>query len=351
MELNTILNGDSLEMLRTLPEQSVNMCVTSPPYYGLRDYGEDGQIGLEETPEKYVERLVDVFREVRRVLKNDGTLWLNLGDSYCSTAPGTMSDPLRQEGILNGVTNKAAESRRQFRPYTPQGMKPKDLMGIPWMIAFALRSDGWYLRQDIIWHKPNPMPESVKDRCTKAHEYVFLLSKSAKYYYNHEAIKEDATTNENRPDGVVRNRIYEYDSKRNNNPEAYLGNPDQSFRGQKTKGKVPINGMPQRHGEDIPTSRKRNKRSIWTVNTKPYSEAHFAVFPDDLIKPCVLAGSKKGGVVLDPFFGSGTTGEVAIRAGRKFIGVELNPEYVEMATKRLSPFLTQHNLFEQELSN
>jgi len=346
MELNTILNGDSLEMLRTLPDQSVDMCVTSPPYYGLRDYGEDGQIGLEETPEKYVQRLVDVFREVRRVLKDDGTLWLNIGDSY-NGYPANVT----KGGSISGNNQHARHYKESGYGLAAKSLKPKDLMGIPWMVAFALRSDGWYLRQDIIWHKPNPMPESVKDRCTKAHEYIFLLSKSSKYYYNHEAIKEDATTNENRPDGVVRNRIYEYDSKRNNNPEAYLSNPDQSFRGQKTKGKVPINGMPQRHGEDIPTSRKRNKRSIWTVNTKPYSEAHFAVFPDDLIKPCVLAGSKKGGVVLDPFFGSGTTGEVAIRAGRKFIGVELNAEYVDMATKRLSPFLTQRNLFEQEQCN
>ena len=327
VKVNSILNGDSMEMLRTLPDQSVDMCVTSPPYYGLRDYGEDGQIGLEETPGKYVQRLVDVFREVRRVLKDDGTLWLNIGDSYAASGMG--GNP-KESKYRKQATNKGSLiSGRK----APGDLKPKDLIGIPWMVAFALRSDGWYLRQDIIWHKPNPMPESVKDRCTKAHEYIFLMSKSAKYYYDHEAIKDPVA------ESTVRRGDVEFGGSKGRKYDPEEGDPN--FRnGHHQWGRTYSYADCSKNGV--------NKKSVWKVSTKPYPEAHFAVFPDDLIKPCVLAGSRKGGVVLDPFFGSGTTGEVAIRAGRKFIGIELNPEYVELANKRLSPFLSQRNLFEIE---
>lgn len=323
---NTILIGDCLEQLKTLPDGCVDCCVTSPPYYGLRDYGtgkwiggnpkcphkrmskysdntitghhqpelagnvgdaiyktvcplcgairEDQQIGLEETPEQYIQRLVDVFREVKRVLKDDGTLWVNIGDTY------------------NGKTED-------------DDRKPKDLIGIPWMLAFSLRSDGWYLRQDIIWAKTNPMPESVKDRCTKSHEYVFLLSKSQRYYFDNEAIKEPA-----KPDTTVRDRDH---TKLNNTP-----------------GRTRMAGLKTNHYTT------KNKRDVWMISTKPFKGAHFATFPEDLVEPCILTGSRNDGIVLDPFFGSGTTGVVALRHGRRFIGCELNPEYVQIARRRLN---------------
>jgi DNA modification methylase len=272
MKTNRIINGCCLDVLKTLPDCSVNCCITSPPYYGLRDYGVDGQIGLEETPEEYVQKLVAVFREVRRVLKDDGTLWLNLGDTYAASRSYQVTDNKHKD-----VGNKIGHS-------VPPGLKQKDLIGIPWMVAFALRADGWYLRQDIIWHKPNPMPESVKDRCTKAHEYVFLLSKKQRYYFDADAIAEDTV----------------------------CGNSGCKL-----------------HTE------KRNKRSVWTVNTAPCKEAHFATFPKKLIEPMILAGCPKGGVVLDPFIGSGTTGMVSVSLQRKYIGIELNKKYCEeIADKR-----------------
>ena len=262
-----ILQGSCLETLSSLEEKSVNTCVTSPPYWGLRDYGEDNQLGQEETPEKFVENLVNVFREVRRVLRDDGTVWLNLGDSYCGTGhKGDTKDMLISGGKARNGQSFALNNK-------VEGLKSKDLIGIPWRVAFALQADGWYLRQDIIWHKPNPMPESVKDRCTKAHEYIFLLSKSSKYYYDSEAIKYG---------------------------------PENS-----------------------------NKRSVWTVTTKPYQEAHFATYPPELIKPCILAGCPEGGTVLDPFGGSGTTAQVANNLNRNAILCELNPEYVDIAKGRL----------------
>ena len=269
-----ILQGNCLETLSSLEEKSVNTCVTSPPYWGLRDYGTDDQLGLEETPEKFVENLVNVFREVRRVLRDDGTVWLNLGDSYLSN---------------------------------------KQLGGIPWRVAFALQADGWYLRQDIIWSKPNPMPEMVKDRCTKAHEYIFLLSKLAKYYYNNEAIKEDAK----RP------------------------NKKQTFGGKKARENIIEKGDPrfrnghEQWGREIITTTERNKRSVWSIPTASYSVAHFATYPPELIKPCILAGCPEGGTVLDPFGGSGTTAQVASNLNRNAILCELNPEYVEIAKGRL----------------
>lgn len=296
MNTNCILAGDCVEQLKTLPDKIFDCCVTSPPYYGLRDYGVDGQIGLEETPEAYIERLVNVFREVKRVLKDDGTLWLNIGDSYCGTGnKGDLKDPKYADG-RNG---QAVAINRDVA-----GCKHKDLIGIPWMLAFALRADGWYLRQDIIWHKPNPMPESVTDRCTKSHEYVFLLSKSPKYYYDNQAISEPTKTRDN----INRDR----DSTKLNN----------------TPCRTRMAGLKTNNYE------RRNRRDVWTIPTKPVKEAHFATYPEKLVEPCILAGSREGGIVLDPFFGSGTTGIVAMRYGRRFVGCELNPEYIEIANRR-----------------
>lgn len=341
--MNKILHGNALEVLKTLPDQSVYCVVTSPPYWGLRDYGEEtlsiwggdpecehewreytrpaggghpsdtaqvgntkrdvqriygakaafcihcgawrGQIGLEPTPDMYIEHLVGVFREIRRVLRDDGTVWLNLGDSYVGGGR---------------VGNK--------------GLKPKDLVGIPWRVAFALQADGWYLRSDIIWAKPNAMPESVKDRCTKAHEYIFLLAKSRKYYYDAEAIREE-NSNPRRKNYTAGSRSRGINPDRNDND---LWKRSKDFK-----------------------SNGRNKRSVWTVPTKPYPEAHFATYPEELINPCILAGCPRGGIVLDPFFGSGTTGVVALKNGRDFIGIELNPEYIELAEKRLRPWMNK----------
>jgi len=292
-----ILQGSCLETLSSLEEKSVNTCVTSPPYWGLRDYGTGDQLGLEETPEKFVENLVNVFREVRRVLRDDGTVWLNLGDSYCGTGhKGDHIDPKHKDG-RNG--QKVALNNKI------QGLKSKDLIGIPWRVAFALQADGWYLRQDIIWHKPNPMPESVQDRCTKSHEYIFLLSKSPKYYYDNEAIKEETLTQDNQ------NR--DRDTTKLNN----------------TPGRTRMAGLKTNNYET------RNKRSVWTVTTKPYQEAHFATYPHDLIIPCITAGCPEGGTVLDPFGGSGTTAQVSNNLNRNAILCELNPEYVEIAKDRL----------------
>ena len=280
----TILPGDCRRVLATLPATSVQTCVTSPPYFGLRDYGADGQIGLEPTPAEYVDEMVAVFREVWRVLKDDGTLWLNLGDSYAAARGGSTPPAETLAGGVNGWMPDGTRTNRDRKAgYNPSrnapaiGLKHKDLIGIPWRVAFALQADGWYLRQDIIWHKPNPMPESVTDRCTKAHEYLFLLAKSERYYYDAEAIAEPATNDDS-----------------------------------------------------------RNRRSVWTVPTKPFSGAHFATFPPDLIAPCILAGSRPHDVVLDPFGGAGTTGLVADRLGRDATLIELNPEYVGIAERRLT---------------
>lgn len=302
----TILTGDCVEMLRTLPDQSVHTCVTSPPYFGLRDYGVDGQIGLEATPDAFVARLVGVFREVKRVLRDDGTLWLNLGDSYAANR--SYQVPSTKGGAKHGPGQSAGGKGSSV----PDGLKPKDLIGIPWRVAFALQADGWYLRQDIIWHKPNPMPESVRDRCTKAHEYLFLLSKSDRYFFDAEAIKE--------PSVDLEKSAARYKS-------AFGGAKNEALLSTDQVHTRPI-GMREFDG-------KRNKRSVWTVTTKPFKDAHFATFPPDLIEPCVLAGSPAGGTVLDPFFGAGTTGLVAQKHGRDCVGVELNPKYVEIAQRRL----------------
>ena len=324
-----ILQGDCREMMRTMPEKSVQTCVTSPPYFGLRDYGNDGQIGLEPTPDEFVGKLVEVFREVRRVLRDDGTLWLNLGDSYASmNRSGRKDSPgvgAKQEikPIQTSVKWNAGDgSKFQWRiPAFDTEIKPKDLMGIPWRVAFALQADGWYLRQDIIWHKPNPMPESVTDRCTKAHEYIFLLSKSEKYFFDNEAIKEDAKS---KSEGI-------------------------RFGGDKY-GDSDDPKHATKSGNVSSEYTKANKRSVWTVTTKPFSGAHFATFPPDLIEPCILAGSALGDTVLDPFGGSGTTAMVANQLGRNAVLCELNPEYIAIAHERIKHATAQQDLFFEEAS-
>lgn len=312
-----IITGDCLESLKSLPSGSVRCCVTSPPYWGLRDYGHAGQIGLEPTPEAYVARMVEVFREVRRVLADDGTLWLNLGDSYAQTGgPGWQGkNGQRADGRFTATRDTAAMREMGRRP--PAGIKPKDLVGIPWRVAFALQADGWYLRSDIIWHKPNPMPESVTDRPTKAHEYLFLLAKSERYYYDNEAVKEPNANPEWTAEALKgnwkRKTSAKVDESRNDGESISAGTPYAT-----------MNGI------------GRNRRSVWTVATQPFKGAHFATFPPKLIEPCILAGSAEGDTVLDPFNGAGTTGLVALRHGRRYIGIELNPAYVEMTTKRLT---------------
>ena len=297
---DTILFGDCLQTLKEFDEKA-RCCITSPPYYGLRDYGgEDKQIGLEQSPEEYIEEMVNVFRLVRDNLTDDGTLWLNIGDSYYNYRPGKGQALVKQtvSASKQDLPDKCARRGNKL-----EGLKEKDLIGIPWMLAFALRADGWYLRQDIIWHKPNPMPESVKDRCTKAHEYIFLLSKSKQYYYDNEAIKEPAK------DWGTRDR---------------------------TKGKYhnPGTGLSPHSGLEK-SYEKKNKRSVWTVTKKPYKGAHFATYPRELIVPCIRAGSEKGDIILDPFMGSGTTAITAKELGRDYIGCELHKDYGDLMKKRL----------------
>ena len=371
--LNKCHFGDCLELLQGMPDGIVNTCVTSPPYFGLRDYGHAGQIGLEQTPDEYVAKLVDVFREVRRVLRDDGTLWLNLGDSY-NAQPGQRKDTDKAGGKQQTVRGSTAAPSRSV-----DGLKPKDLIGIPWMVAFALRADGWYLRQDIIWAKPNPMPESVTDRCTKSHEYIFLLSKSPSYYCDMGAIKEPAAPasvarwaqdvegqigsdrvpgktngamkavggrlagNVNPPKGQAayeagdeshrtKGGLLAYSQRQRSARDSFKR--DDSKRADVIPGQTVGTHRPDREESEWDTD-TRNKRSVWTVSTKPYKGAHFATFPVALIEPCILAGAPAGGVVLDPFFGSGTTGEVAQNLGRKFIGCELNPAYKALQDERL----------------
>lgn len=357
-----ILKGNNFDTLKTLDDQSINTVVTSPPYWGLRDYGtgtweggdpdcphmrttkisvntatghkgmadkghavgdaiykdicpkcnavrKDSQLGLEDTPEQFAHNLVMLFREIRRVLRDDGTVWLNLGDTYsshkdCKSTSQTLAKGTQSEKAH--VIDKGKSVSRDTKKLKSAGLKNKDLIGIPWRVAFALQQDGWYLRQDIIWHKPNPMPESVRDRCTKAHEYIFLLTKNAKYYYDHEAIKEDAKTTP-----VKRNKMGE------------------GYQADYTKGKRFSDG------ERVWGTNKKNKRSVWTVTTKPFKGAHFATFPMDLIEPCILAGCPEGGTVLDPFGGAGTTAVVSNKHNRNAILCELNEEYIEIAKKRL----------------
>jgi DNA modification methylase len=278
---NKIYTGDAYKILTAFPDESINCCITSPPYYGLRDYGVSGQLGHEETPTEYVEKLVEIFSQVRRVLAEDGTLWLVIGDSYRSRA----SD----------------------------GVKPKDLIGIPWMLAFALRDDGWYLRSDIVWHKPNVMPSSVKDRPTSSHEFVFLLSKSQKYYYDYEAIREPCSP-ENVKDHLRRKTKDNKGGGKYGEQRPDLGRSRDSY---------------------ISADFMRNKRDVWSINLKHYKGAHCAVFPETLVEPCLLAGCPVGGIVLDPFFGSGTVGVVAKQNNRNYVGIELNEKYCELAKQRI----------------
>lgn len=302
-----ILEGDAAEKLKTLDDESVHTCVTSPPYFGLRDYGTAGQIGLEQHPKEYVKKLVRVFREVRRVLRDDGTLWLNIGDSYARYG--------------------------KFTSAKYAGCKQKDLIGIPWMLAFALRADGWYLRQDIIWQKTNCMPESVRDRCTKSHEYIFLLSKRPRYYFDAEAISEPIA------DSSIKRCMQNIDAQKGSDrqPGKTNGNMKAAlprFGGSKYGSDTREEARTKSGAEYIP-SLKRNKRDVWSISTGGFKGAHFAVFPEKLVEPCILAGCPVGGTVLDPFAGSGTTGVVAKKLGRKFVGVEINPEYREMAVARI----------------
>ena len=298
---NKILYGDCRDTLKQFDEQA-RTCVTSPPYYGLRDYGgEENQIGQEKTPEEFIDQLVNVFKEVRNVLTDDGTLWVNLGDSYYNYRPGKGQSYPKQSV---SKTNQDLPTQCNKRGNKLDGLKEKDLIGIPWMFAFAMRSDGWYLRQDIIWHKPNPMPESVKDRCTKSHEYIFLLSKNKKYYYDNEAIKEPV-----KQDWGTRNRT---NGKYHNSGS----------------GLSPHSGLTKSYD-------RKNKRDVWSITNKPYKGSHFAVFPPDLITPCILAGSEKGDIILDPFMGSGTTAMVAKQLGRDYIGCELHEEYGNLIDQRV----------------
>jgi len=308
-----IKTGNCLEVLKTMPEQSVNTCVTSPPFWGLRDYGESDQLGLEETPEEYVENMVAVFREVKRVLRDDGTVWLNLGDSYANQRSGEGADTMKNLNVnthgYKNPTEKQEKTNKNFNQRLNYGnLKQKNLVGIPWRVAFALQADGWYLRQDIIWHKPNPMPESVKDRCTKAHEYIFLLSKNAKYYCDMDLIREPVKKSNK---GFIMARA--------RTASGALGGENK-------------HNMERRDYREI---KGANKRSVWTVTTKPFKGAHFATFPPDLIEPCVLAGCPENGTVLDPFGGAGTTGLVAQQHNRNAVLIELNPEYAEMAKNRI----------------
>ena len=300
--IDTILYGDCRETLKNLTNLSVQTCVTSPPYYGLRDYGgEEKQLGQENSPKEYIDNLVNVFRIIKDKLSDDGTLWVNLGDSYYNYRPGKGQSYPKQSV---SKTKQDLPDKCNKRGNKLDGLKEKDLIGIPWMFAFAMRDDGWYLRQDIIWHKPNPMPESVKDRCTKSHEHIFLFSKNKKYYYDNEAIKEPV-----KQDWGTRNR----DAGKYHNPGT---------------GLQPHSGLTKSY-------ERKNKRDVWTITNKPYKGAHFAVFPPDLIEPCILAGSQEGDIILDPFMGSGTTAMVAKKHRRSYIGCELHEDYASLQTDRI----------------
>ena len=327
MSRATLYCGDAIEILKTLPDEAARCCVTSPPYWGLRDYGVAGQIGIERTPEEYVARMVAVFAEVRRVLMDDGTVWLNVGDSYAGSGKGPSNSITRDGSKIGTVIPRRGITPPTGTPTewipTPSGLKQKDLVGIPWRLAFALQADGWYLRSDIIWSKPNPMPESVTDRPTKAHEYLFLLSKCERYFYDADAIRRPLL-----PSSVERG---EY--------------PHRSF------GKGQFNGSPtdERHQagktvalvSELQNPNGSNARTVWEIATQPYPEAHFATFPEELARRCILAGSAPGDTVLDPFGGSGTVAQVATGNGRASVYIDLNPEYVELAAQRIGPMLCE----------
>jgi DNA modification methylase len=318
METNRIICGDAAAALQSIPPESVNCCITSPPYYGLRDYGARGQLGLEQPPAEYIARLVAVFREVRRVLRGDGTVWIVIADSYAGSGKGALrAEKLKttktKQSYRYTVDNPAAQI-----PQTWDGIKPKDMIGAPWLLAFALRDDGWYLRSAIIWHKPNALPESCRDRPTRSYEHIFLLSKSPQYYYNQAAVAEPVAAG-------TQARMKRAVSDSHKYADAAPGQTAQTFNKPR----------PNRAGVEVTLADTRNLRDVWSVSTKSYRGAHFATYPAALITPCVLAGCPAGGVVLDPFFGSGTTGEAALKLGRRYIGIDLNPDYCELAADRL----------------
>jgi len=357
--------GDCLESMRQMPDESVNCVVTSPPYWGLRDYGCDGQLGLEKTPGEFIQVMVDVFREVRRVLRPDGTMWLNLGDSYSGSSGLGRNDAGRNFTGGGGNIEGSGNPGKQGAHKTNSGLKAKDIVGIPWRVALALQADGWYLRQDIIWHKPNPMPESCRDRCTKAHEYMFLLSKSARYHYDQDAIREPvgpkgnangfrggAYCNGNTDNATLGKRTQSGNQKvptgLDLGPGSHVKSLNGRYSGKHSKadkqsaGRRVIESVKCARdagcSHDNPFGPYRNKRSVWTVATHPYKGAHFATFPPALIEPCILADCPRGGTVLDPFGGSGTTAYVANAYGRKAILCELNPENVPLIRERLGCF-------------
>jgi len=314
MELNKIYCGDAFETLIKFPSETVNCIVTSPPYYCLRDYGISGQIGLEQSPEEYIKRLTDIFTECKRVLKKDSTMWVVIGDSYAGSGRGWGG---KNDLYSRNIQPKASFATEFSKPHKLLNYKNKDLIGIPWQLAFALRESGWYLRQDIIWHKPNPMPESIRDRCTKAHEYVFLFSKSAKYYFDYNAMLEPAR----------------YDGRKNTRKKRSLKYSNNTT-GLTTQGISKGGG--ERWANKIGNYPARNKRSVWTVPTRGFKDAHFATFPPDLIRACIETACPPDGVVLDPFMGAGTTALVAKRLNRNYLGIELNSDYIKIAEKRLS---------------
>ncbi|WP_212692497.1 DNA-methyltransferase [Vallitalea guaymasensis] len=355
LEINKIYNMDCRKGLKLIDDNSIDCCITSPPYWGLRDYGVDGQIGLEDTLQKYIENMVQVFREIKRVLKKDGTVWLNLGDSYV----GTGGD--RKKAVLNPVFyqqqqhNPKGGRYEKIQELKKINLKPKDLIGIPWRIAFALQDDGWYLRSDIIWSKSNCMPESAKDRPTKAHEYIFLLSKSRKYYYDYQSIMEPiaASTIQRLSQDIENQKGSDRangGSKRNGAMKAVIGKGNsKTFRGggSYTKGQSFNNSSTserESHGNAVNENGVRNKRTVWTVSTSQFKQAHFATFPEKLIEPCVFAGCPKNGIVLDPFMGSGTTALVAWENNRNYIGFELNNDYKDISQKRLGTAICQYKL-------
>ena len=315
--------GGALQRLKDIPSNTARCCVTSPPYWGLRDYGVGGQIGLETTPETYVDSIVSVFREVRRILTDDGTLWLNLGDSYAANGGAHGGRPDNQTGVGAKRAHDAGAGDQNARR-APQGLKSKDLIGIPWLVAFALRADGWYLRADIIWSKPNPMPESVRDRPTKAHEYMFLLSKGPRYYYDAAAVMEPAVSFPKQCGPNSAALVDHVPRPRKGNARTFRGGVYTGSRTFDNDGSL----VRDSSGNTPNEKGTRNRRSVWTIAPQPFKGAHFATYPPALVEPCVLAGSAPGDVVLDPFAGSGTTGVVALNSGRHFIGVELNKQYV-----------------------
>ena len=343
--INKIHNEDCLETMSRMDDNSIDCCITSPPYWGLRDYGVDGQLGLESTPELYVQKMVQIFAEIRRVLKKDGTLWLNLGDSYAGSTGQTGGQG------LNTYQRDAGATDKRMRSSKVPGIKPKDLCGIPWRVAFALQADGWYLRSDIIWSKPNPMPESVTDRPTKAHEYLFLMSKSAKYFYNAEAIKEPAAYGApNSPESIASpygqgfsRRAASWKGSKFDDGKNLIVHPNVGKKrkpagwdtGKGVHGSFHRDGRAKEVEYTEGISEFRNKRSVWTIATQPFPEAHFAVMPEKLVEPCVLAGSREGDIVLDPFCGAGTVPKVAKEFQRSYLGIELSPEYCKIAEDRL----------------